>query len=338
MEIKILGRKELEQVLRISEVIEGVRGAYCLKAAGETAVWPLIAHDFTEKGAVMDIRSGAVFGTEQLHGLKMLNNFPQNRERGLPTFNGMLMLFDSNTGLPLGVLDAAYVTCMRTGAAGALGAAALARPESKTATLLGAGKQAIFQIAALLTLFPGIERVYIADEFDKGHERVFAAECRDRLLSGFGLHTAGVDFRPAGELAQAVGCSDIVITITPARAPVIKREWVKPGTHFSCIGADMEGKEELDPELFREARVFADDLDQCVRVGEMELPIKQGIITREQVAGEIGQVLSKQLPGRTSPDQITIFDATGLAILDLVTGKRAIDGAKKLGVGLTADL
>ena len=100
----------------------------------------------------------------------------------------------------------------------------------------------------------------------------------------------------------------------------------------------MEGKEEIDPELFRGARIFADDADQCARVGEMEIPLKTGVITREQVAGEIGQVLSGLIPGRTSREEITIFDATGLALLDLVTGKRAIEAAREKGIGLTADI
>ncbi len=338
MEIKILGRRELEQVLELPDVIEGVQAAYKLKAAGKTAVWPLVAYDFQDKQGIMDIRSGAVFGDEQLHGLKMLNNFPRNREQGLPPFTGMLMVFDSNTGLPMGVMDAAYVTCMRTGAAGAIGAATLARPDSQVLTILGAGKQAVFQIAAALTLLPGLQKVYVADQLDKDHERGFACGGSKKLAEGFGLTADGVDFLPAGELSQTVNESDIIITITPSRAPVIRKEWVKPGTHFSCIGADMEGKEEIDPELFRNARVFADDLDQCVRVGEMELPIKQGVLSKEQVAGEIGQVLANQIPGRTKQEEITIFDATGLALLDLVTGKRAIEEAKEKGIGLTADL
>lgn len=338
MEVKILGRRELEQVLELPKVIEGVRTAYRLKAAGETAVWPLVAHDFQEQGAVMDIRSGAVMGEVQVHGLKMLNNFPRNREQGLPPFNGMLMLFDSRMGLPLGVLDAAYVTCMRTGAAGAVGAAALAREDAETLTVLGAGKQAMFQIAAVSTALPGIRRVFVADPLDQDNERAFAAACGDRLRRDFGIEARELSILPAGDLARAVGQSDIVITVTPSRAPVIRREWVRPGTHFSCIGADMEGKEEIDPELFRGARVFADDLDQCVRVGEMELPVKQGILTREQVAGEIGQVLAGQIPGRTGREQITIFDATGLALLDLITGRQAVEAARERGVGLTADI
>ena len=227
---------------------------------------------------------------------------------------------------------------MRTGAAGAVAAAALAREDADTLTVLGAGKQALFQIAAALTALPRLRRVYVADQLDKDNERAFAAACPDRLREDFGIRAEGVTIRPAGDLGEAVGQSDIVVTVTPARVPVIRREWVRPGTHFSCIGADMEGKEEIDPALFRGARVFADDIDQCIRVGELELPVKQGVITREQVAGAIGQVLSGALPGRTDREQITIFDATGLALLDLVTGKRAIEAAAARGVGLTADI
>ena len=158
MQVIILGRRALERVLDLPSVIEGVREAYRLKAAGETAVWPLVAHHFEEQKAVMDIRSGAVFGAEQIHGLKMLNNFPGNRERGLPPFNGMLMVFDSRTGLPLGVMDAAYITCMRTGAAGAVAAADVFMPEEDSLTVLGAGKLALFRFADGHTIMTSLTR------------------------------------------------------------------------------------------------------------------------------------------------------------------------------------
>ncbi|MGF6376741.1 alanine dehydrogenase [Clostridiales Family XIII bacterium PM5-7] len=338
MDVRIIGRKELEQVLEMPKVIEGVKSAYTLKAQGKTVVWPLVSHDFEDQQAVMDIRSGGIFGDEQLHGLKMLNNFPLNKEQDLPPFNGMLMIFDSHTGIPLGVMDAAYITCMRTGAAGAIGAQMLAREDSRTLFVLGAGKQAVFQIAATLITMPQLKRVYIADAMDVENAKAFADQCGETIAKNFGVDVEGVTFLPAIDLKECVGESDIIITITPAREPVIQKAWVKAGTHFSCIGADMEGKEEIDPQLFVGARVFADDLNQCVRVGEMELPIASGVIKREDIAGEIGQVVSGQMTGRTSQEEITIFDATGLALLDLVTGKRAIDLAKEKQLGIVADI
>jgi len=338
MNVVVLNREQVKASLDMREVLRAVERAYRMKAAGQTGVWPLVSHEFQRYGAVMDIRSGFVGGDVGLHGLKMLNNFPRNAEKGLPAFNGMLMLFDSATGLPLGVMDASYITCMRTGAAGALGAKALARPESRALTVLGAGRQSAFQVAAALIEMPGIERVYVADPIDVDNARRAADALPERLEAEFGIRDRGyVRFAAAGGLAKAVGESDVVITVTPARSPVIKKEWVRPGTHFSCIGADMEGKQEIDPEIFRTARVFADDLDQCARVGEMELPIKNGVISKANVAGELGQALAGMLPGRTDEAQTTIFDATGLALLDLVTAKLAVEGAARKKLGLYAE-
>lgn len=337
MKVKVLGRNDLEKVLEMPKVIEGVQSVYKLKAEGKTVVWPLVSHDFDQYNAVMDIRSGCVL-EENLHGLKMLNNFPLNKEKGLPTFNGMLMIFDSTTGIPLGIMDAAYITCMRTGAAGAIGAKVLANPDSETLFILGAGKQAVYQIAASLSLFPGIKKVYIADPLDFDNAASFAESCCQVLKDSFNLQCDNVSFEPVAHMASAVASSHIIITVTPARKPVIKKEWIRPGTHLSCIGADMEGKEEIEASIFKGARIFADDKPQCMRVGEMELAIKSGVITEGDIAGELGQVLAGRVKGRMSKDDITIFDATGLALLDLVTGKKAIDLASEKGLGLTADI
>ena len=338
MKITILGRNELQQVLNMSDVIEGVKSVYKLKAEGKTAVWPLVAYDFKECDGIMDIRSGAVFGNKQLHGLKMLNNFPHNKEKNLPAFTGMLMIFDATTGLPMGVMDASYVTCMRTRSAGAIGAQALARPESETLLVLGAGNQAAYQIAATIISMPKIKKIYIADPLAPDNAHYFAETCPDRMRDEFGIDCSNITFEAADDLDKCVGHSDVIITITPSRKPVIKKEWVKPGTHFSCIGADMEGKEEIDAEIFRNARVFADDIPQCIRVGEMEIPVKSGVIQRTEITGEIGQVLCGQVNGRQSNEEITIYDATGLALLDLVTGKCAIDLANKKGLGIFAEM
>ena len=326
MNFKVLGTEELKAALRIGEVIDGVRSVYEAKTKGEIIVWPLVYHEFEDgKGSNMDIRSGGIKGDINIHGMKMFNEFPGNHELGLPSHIAMIMVFDSTNGMPIGAVDGAYVTGMRTGSAGAIGAKALARPESETLMVLGAGQQAMFQIAATLTLFPGLKRVMVADPINQPNAESFAANCCSRLYAEFGLDRSGVEFSAVTDLKEAVGQADIIITVTPSREPVIKKEWVKPGTHFSCIGSDMEGKEEIDPEIFRGARVFGDDLNQCKAVGEMEIPLKKGMIGEEELGGEIGQVLTGEVAGRTSDDQITIFDATGLSALDLITAKIALE-------------
>jgi len=336
--ITVLSREQVMSVLEMPRVIKGVEQVYRMKANGETVVWPLVSHEFEHANAVMDIRSGYVAGMK-LHGLKMLNNFPGNARLGLPGFNGMLMIFDSDTGLPLGVLDASYITGMRTGAAGAIAARALAREDSTRLLVLGAGKQAAFQIAAALLLMPGLERVLVADPLSASNAFAFVDALPARLSDEFHINVQKtIHFEVAENLETAVASSDVIITVTPSRKPLIQREWLKPGTHFSCIGSDMEGKEELDPEIFRGARIFADDRPQCMRVGEMELPLKQGVIAESDIAGELGQVLAGMIPGRTSYGETTIFDATGLALLDLVTGKVAIDLALEKGIGTRVDM
>lgn len=166
MSVLILNREQVRQIIRMEDVIREVRNVYRLKSEGQSVIWPLVNHEFPDEHAAMDIRSGYVKGV-QLHGLKMLNNFPENQKKGLPSFNGIMMVYDSNTGIPLSILDATYVTSMRTGAAGALGVDLLARKDAEHLFILGAGKQAPFQIAATLLMRPAINKVYVADTLDR---------------------------------------------------------------------------------------------------------------------------------------------------------------------------
>lgn len=332
----ILTREDVKKVIDMSETIEAVKEVYQLKAAGKSVVWPLVNYEFTDESAAMDIRSGYVKGI-QLHGLKMLNNFPLNREKGLEPFNGIMMVYDSDTGIPIGILDASYITCMRTGAAGAIGADALARKDAKVLTLVGTGKQALFQIAATLILRPQIKLVQLVNALDFAFAEEFATRLKEKLESDFHLSCDDVEFTPVASMEEAIGKSDIIITVTPSRKPIVKKEWLKPGTHLSCLGSDMETKQEIESTIFEGAKIFTDDKAQCIRVGEIEIPIKQGVISEKDITGEIGELLSGKVEGRNNDEEITVFDATGLYILDLVTAKPVIDKAKKLGIGTEVD-
>ncbi len=333
MEITVLSQAELKQVLEPDRVIETVESVYTQKASGRTAVWPSVEYHFEEKNAVMDIRSGYLAG-DKLHGAKMLNNFPLNVGAGLPAFTGMLLIFDSENGMPLALMDASYITSLRTGAAAALGVRTLARKTSKNLLIVGAGRQAFFMVAATLLAMPQIENVRVHDPINSANADEFVSQIRMRLKSELNLDLPDkVNFTARPDLQAVLQDSDAVITVTRATYPIIKKEWVKPGTHFSCIGADMLGKEELDPELFRTARAFADDRKQCLSFGEMEIPFKSGIISEQNIQGELGEVLAGTATGRISEEDITIFDATGLALLDIATGKLALDLAREKGLG-----
>ena len=318
MSVLILKREEIKKVIDMREVIEEVRKVYKLKSQGKTVIWPLVNYEFEEEHAAMDIRSGYVKG-EQLHGLKMLNNFPENREKGLAPFNGIMMVYDSNTGVPIGIMDASYITCMRTGAAGAIGVDSLARKDAETLMLLGAGKQAPFQIAATLLLRPNIKEVYIVDPLSFEQAETLASNMRKILQEDFDIQADQTVF-----LAE--------------RNPLIKKEWIRPGTHFSCLGSDMETKQEIESAIFAGAKIYADDKEQCIRVGEMELPLLEGVIREADILGEIGDLLCGKISGRENSDETTIFDATGLYILDLAAAKAAIAKAKKVHMGIEVEM
>lgn len=337
MDLMILSRDDVKHVLKMQDVIEGVSDVYRLKTEGQTAVWPYIAHHFEQPKGVMDIKSGYVRG-KKVHGLKMLNNFPGNIEKHLPHFNGLLMVFDSETGLPQGVLDATYITCMRTGAAGALGAKLLANEKADTLLMVGAGTQALYLIAASLHLMPHIKKITIADPMLRENAERMVATLPQKLKDEFSLDAKNILFIVADLNEESVRNSQIILTATPSRTPLIKKEWVQPGTHFSCIGADMEGKEEIDPNIFSGAIIYADDINQCINAGEMEIPVKTGIINKTDIAGEIGEVIEGTKPGRKNDRDITIFDATGLALLDLVVGKSVIQLAHQHKIGKIADI
>lgn len=337
-DIKVLSKEDTETLLKMNDVINVVENVYKSKSEQKTCVFPLIFHEFEPGVADMDIKSGWM-KENNIFGLKLVSWFGENIKKDLPALIGTIMVMDSTTGVPIGILDGAHITGMRTGAAGALGAKYLARPDSKSLLIVGAGHVSTFQIAATLLLFPKIETVMIYDpiNFDTANKK--ANNIIDTLKNDFGIFVGEkVEFTAVEDIKDATGKSDIIITVTPSKKPIIMKEWVKAGTHFSCIGADMSGKEEIDPEIFKGARIFGDDINQCVNVGETEIPVSIGIIKKEDIAGEIGDIIAGKTVGRENDDQITIFDATGIALLDLATAKLALDEANKVFLGTTVNI
>jgi ornithine cyclodeaminase/alanine dehydrogenase len=236
---------------------------------------------------------------------------------------------------------------MRTGSAGAIGSKYLAREDSENLLMVGAGHQAFFQIAATLTVLNNIKEVTVYDPINYKFAVDFCNKAKLRLKSEIlskykddekFAKKFDINFVVTDDIEKSAGQADIIITATTSREPLLKREWVKKGTHFTCIGSDMEGKQEIDENIFSMARVFVDDINQAANVGETEMPIKKGIITKESIIGEIGEVILSKIPGRVSKDDITIFDSTGIAHQDLLTASYLIKIAKEKGLGTMVEL
>ncbi len=334
--VKVLNQEVLEQVLEMPMVIEAIEEVYTLKAQEKTALFPMVFHEFNPGVADMDIKSGHLKGAD-IFGLKLVSWFGENKEKQLPLLIGTTMIFDSTTGAPLAILNADHITGMRTGAAGAIGAKYLGKKDAKTLLMVGTGHIAQFEIAATLLAVDSIETVRICDPMSADQAVAYTKTIADKLKKHFGIEKE-ITFEPVHSLEEAVKQSELIITATPSRKAMIHKEWVQPGTHISCVGADMEGKQEIDEHLFATSVVVVDDYGQAVHVGETEKAFKTGLITENDIHGEIGEVILGTKPGRQSDQDITIFDSTGIALQDLMTSKIALELAEKKQLGVTIDL
>lgn len=334
--VKVLNQAVLEEVLEMETVIEAIEQVYTLKAENKTTLFPMVFHEFNPGVADMDIKSGHLKGAD-IFGLKLVSWFGENKEKDMPLLIGTTMIFDANTGAPKAILNADHITGMRTGAAGAIGAKYLAKKDAKTFLMVGTGHVAQFEIAATLLAVDSIDHLKIYDPMSEETTQAYAATIKDKLKEKFNIKK-DIHIEAVSKLEEAVKQSDIIITATPSRAAMIKKEWVQPGTHISCVGADMEGKQEIDERLFADNIVIVDDIPQAISVGETETAYKAGLITEETIYSEMGDIILKTKEGRTSDQDITIFDTTGIALQDLMTSKIALELAEKKNLGVTIDL
>lgn len=332
----VLNSEDIESLLTLPMAIDAVEQAYLEKSRGEAGTWPMVFHEFVPGEADLDIKSGNLDGLG-FYGLKVVSWFGANPDKGLPALYGTSLLFDLKTGAPKALLNAGPITHFRTGAAGAIGAKYLARPDARVLTMAGSGALAPYLIAATLYLMPQIEQVFLVNPHhaEKAASVLPAVteEVKKLLSDSEKALTAKIE---AGDLETAVRASDVILTATPAREPFLRAEWVRPGTHISCVGADMSGKQEIESRIFCTARAFADDEAQSLSVGECEIPHKDGSLCA--IAAEIGDVMTGKKSGRTSVDEITVFDSTGIALQDIASAAALLNAAEKSGRGRWIEL
>jgi alanine dehydrogenase len=238
-------------------------------------------------------------------GVKNVNVHPANKD--LPTVMATITLIDPETGFPLAIMDGTTITKMRTGAAGAVAAKYLSRQDSKIAAFIGTGVQARTQLEGLLIVRPDISKINVYD---------IDAKNAENFVQDVKLHYQ-VDIEIADPVENAVSEADIVTTTTPVRKPIVKAQYIKEGTHINAIGADAPGKQELEIELLKRARVVIDNWEQSSHAGEINVSVSKKIISRDDIYADIGEIVTGKKAGRDSSELITIFDSTGLAIQDI---------------------
>jgi len=316
----LLSSKDVESLLEIKKLPAIIEDCFYAYATGQAVMPPKVYLDLPEYNG--DFRAMPAY-LKGACGLKWVCVYPQNPQNyGLPSIIGLLIYSDPATGMPMAIMEASSLTSYRTAAASTVATRYLANPEARTLGVIGCGIQARTHIKVLAEDFP-FDCIYL---YDVNPAKTMELK---QIFPHLPLKSASLE-----ETCRA----DILCTLTPARKPVIQKHFLKPGTHIDAIGADAPGKQELDLEILQQARIFVDDVKQSTHGGEINVAISSGALTKEDIAGTLGEVIAGKRPGRQAKDEITVFDSTGLAIQDIALAAYLYERAVKHGTGLEVEL
>lgn len=323
--IRILTESDLRTVIDLTpEVIDCVASSFRALAGGSVVMPPILSMAIAEHNGEVDVKTAYMPGLDGF-AIKVSPGFFDNPKLGLPSTSGLMIVFSSTTGQLQALLpDNGYLTDLRTAAAGAVAARALSREDATNACILGAGVQARMQLRALALVRPITRASVWARDGAKAQAMAFEMTAQ----MGFPV-TAIAD--PESAVAEA----DIIVTTTPATAPVLLASWLRPGQHITAMGSDQHGKNEIDPQVFTRARYVPDRLSQTRELGELRVALATGIVAAGTEYPELGAVLAGHAPGRESADEITLADLTGTGVQDTAIATLALRRAA--GAGVTID-
>ncbi|MBT2786283.1 MULTISPECIES: ornithine cyclodeaminase family protein [unclassified Halomonas] len=322
MKTLLLKKEEVSKLICMQETIDAVREAYKAFSRGEVVQPDYIGIDLPDPRGEIDFKAGYYKANEIISMKTSSGGFVDNPAHGLPSGMGNILLFDAMSCALICAMDGSLITGLRTGAAGAVSVQVLARKNAKKITTIGTGNQARMQIRAINEVMK-IEEIHAWSRNPATLSRY-----KEDIESEFGIPVI-----LANSNKEAVEQADILITTTRGKGPLVNADWIKPGTHIVAIGTDQQGKQELDPEIFRHAKIVNDSIEQCVTKGETCHPLHENIITRNDIHGEIGEILLNKKPGRENDTEITIFDSTGMAIQDNTTAFKIYSNAIENSIG-----
>jgi len=324
MELLVLGAEEVRRALPMTSAIAAMKDAYRQLSLGRSQV-PLRARiGLPEVDGVVLFMPALLEESNDL-GMKLVSVFPRNAELGLPTIHALVVALDPETGRPLALLEGAALTAIRTGAGSGAATDLLARPDTKHVAIFGSGVQARTQLEALCTV-RSIEHAWIFSLDRQQAEHMVAELAGHRPIPG------------ALEIAetprQAVADADIICTATTSRAPVFEHADLRPGVHINAIGSFTPEMQEIGSETMSAAYLVLDSHDAVLaESGDVLIPLADGLLSEDDLQVELGQIVAGLKPGRTSPEQLTLFKSVGVAVQDAVAAARAVQGARAAGLG-----
>ena len=329
MDILILNADEVQVSMPVGDVIAATKEAMAIYAA-KKAVVPLRSNLDARKGQAL-FMPGLAEEAEAL-GVKIVSVYPDNPARNLPAVPATMVLLDTETGMVKALMDGTALTRMRTGALSGAATDLLARKDAKVFLLIGTGGQAMRQLESVLA----VRSLATAYVFNRKQEKAeaFVASVKDKLAS------YGTTLVPVSDLDSVTGEADIITAVTTAKQPVFDGQKVKAGCHINGVGAYTPQMIELPPEIVvRADKIFVDTIDGVLNeAGDMIKPINDGLVTREKIANEIGDLLLQKLPGRERDDEITLFKTTGSAVYDVVVAEKIFRFAEEKGLGTTVKI
>jgi alanine dehydrogenase len=323
MKTLLLKKEEVRRLIGMREVIGTVEEAYKAFNSGQVTQPPYTCIHLPPPRGEIDFKLGYCESNEMISMKASSGGFPNNpTEHGVPSGMGTILLFDARSCALVCVMDGSLLTGLRTGAAGAVSVKVLARKNARKITSIGTGNQARMQIRAIHEVMK-IEEIHAWD-----HHPETLARYKVDIEREFGIPVV-----MARSKQEAVEQADILITTTRGKGSLVEADWVRPGTHIVAIGTDTQGKQELEPEIFRNAKIVNDSVAQCIEKGETWHPLHHHIISRADIHAEIGEILLGQKPGRENDEEITIFDSTGMAIQDNTTSAKIYRNAIATNTG-----
>ncbi len=323
--VRILREADVRASLDMASCIEACDSAFAAYSRGGASLPGVIALNVPERQGEIHVKAGHLHGAPY-YAVKVASGFPRNVELGLPASDGMVIVFDSETGQPAAfLLDGGYLTSVRTGAAGGVAAKYLAPEQVWNVAVIGTGDQARYQLDALAIVRPGFTHVSVW-----GRHPDRAAVLVEELPSRPGM-PEGCAYEVAGSVDAALHDADVVITCTGSQSALVRGEWLKLGAHVTAVGSDAPDKQELDPSLPARADLLVvDSRRQASEIGELHHALAAGLID-ERKAVELGEICARTHPGRTSASQLTVCDLTGVGVQDVAAANVVMANAGDLG-------
>jgi alanine dehydrogenase len=319
----IVSEEVCKEVIDRASAFTAVESVFAAMAKGDAYNFPVIREAIGHADALYGFKSGFDRAGMAL-GLKSGGYWPGNVAKGLTNHQSTIFLFDPDTGKLKALVGGNYLTAVRTAASSAVSIAHLARDDSKTLGIIGAGHQASFQLRAAVE--------------QRKFEKIVAWNKSPQRLDALAQVAAdiGLPFE-ALEREQLAAQSDVIITITSAKESLLLQDWIRPGTHIACMGTDTRGKQEVDPGLFASASVFTDEVAQSISIGEAQHAVAQGLLLEEGIT-PIGGVINGSQAGRVSAQEVTLFDGTGVGLQDLAVASTAARLAVEQGKAMLVEL